>query len=65
MLHGEADQVVKFPIGQLSFAAIQEARPQEHSARASFKSYRGMGHSSSEQEMADVAQWMATILGKE
>lgn len=36
MAHGEADQVVKFQMGQISFKAIQDVRP-EH---LTFKSYK-------------------------
>jgi predicted esterase len=59
MAHGEADQVVSFAIGQKSFKAIQAARPDN----LTFKSYRGVGHHSSEEEMRDVASWMKKILG--
>lgn len=61
MAHGEADQVVRFSIGQSSFQAITEARGS--SDHLQFKSYKGVGHSSSDEMIKDVTEWMQKVLG--
>jgi predicted esterase len=49
MLHGEADQVVRLQFGERSHKAIQTARGKDN---LQWKTYRGMGHHSCEEEMA-------------
>lgn len=47
--HGDEDAVVPFPFGQLTSKIIKQS-----SLESQFKSYRGMQHSSCEEEMGDV-----------
>jgi predicted esterase len=65
MCHGTADQVVRFEWGQKTYNGIKDllreklGREPEH---VQFKSYSGMGHSGSPQELRDVAQFIKQCL---
>ena len=56
--HGEADPMVPFTYGKMS-ADLIKAFP---SANYDFKTYPGLGHSSSPQEMMDVKEWLQKVL---
>jgi predicted esterase len=56
MLHGEADQVVQHAWGKMSHTGLVGHRGAENTE---FKSYRGMGHSSSNEEIEDLFTWFA------
>lgn len=60
MAHGDVDQVVRYSVGQRSYQAVKEARGGDQ--HLEFKTYRGVGHHSSEEEMRDVADWLAKIV---
>jgi len=51
--HGETDPLVKFSFGKLTAEAISKFNKNHV-----FKSYQGMGHSSCEQEMSDVRDFI-------
>lgn len=55
--HGDDDQVVPFQFGQLTSKVIKQT-----SLDAVFKSYSGMGHSSCEQEMNDVKNFISQVV---
>ena len=55
--HGEADQVVPFQFGQLTSKIIKQT-----SLSSEFKSYRGMQHSSCEEEMGDVKNFIDSFV---
>lgn len=55
--HGDCDPVVPYKWGQLTSQKLREILP-----RHEFKSYKGMMHSSSEEEMRDVKQFIAQCL---
>ena len=58
LCHGDADQVVAFEHGQLSFAELRGA-----GADAEFKPYRSMGHEVCDEELQAVAAFLAARLG--
>jgi len=55
--HGDCDPVVPFKWGQLTSQLLRDILPNHE-----FKSYKGMMHSSSEEEMRDVKQFIAKCL---
>jgi len=55
--HGDCDPVVPYKWGQLTSQLLREILPNHE-----FKSYKGMMHSSSEEEMRDVKQFIAKCL---
>jgi len=55
--HGDCDPVVPFKWGQLTSQLLRDILPNHE-----FKSYKGMMHSSSEEEMKDVKQFIAKCL---
>jgi len=55
--HGDCDPVVPYKWGQLTSQKLREILPNHE-----FKSYKGMMHSSSEEEMRDVKQFLAQCL---
>lgn len=55
--HGDADQVVKFSYGTDSAAALKAA-----GLPVTFKTYGGMGHSACQEELSDVADFLAERL---
>eukprot|EP00051_Salpingoeca_urceolata_P009805 m.119153 g.119153 ORF g.119153 m.119153 type:complete len:279 (-) comp16454_c0_seq2:252-1088(-) len=57
MHHGQSDPVVPYAFGQLSHKLLQELGFQ-----ATLDSYAGLVHSSSPQEMANVAAWLKARL---
>jgi len=58
MCHGTADQVVHLTFGERSHKAIAAARPDN----VTFKTYKGMGHHSCEEELADLMQFLAKVI---
>ncbi|KAL1917478.1 uncharacterized protein VTP21DRAFT_3871 [Calcarisporiella thermophila] len=57
MCHGEADPVVQFAYGMNSHLRLKEL-----GYNVTFKSYRGMGHSSSPQELRDMVEFLKQVL---
>lgn len=58
MCHGTADPIVPFPSGQRSSELLRRGG----CANLRFKEYRGMEHSSSPEEFADVLQFLLSAL---
>lgn len=58
MCHGDADQVVAHRFGTASADALTAA-----GLPVTFKTYRGMGHSATPQELQDVADFLQARLG--
>jgi lysophospholipase-2 len=56
--HGDSDPVVAYQWGQLSSQFITTFNSDNYQ----FKTYAGLGHSSCPQEMADVKQWLQSLL---
>lgn len=56
--HGDSDPVVAYQWGQLSSQFITTFNSDNYQ----FKTYAGLGHSSCPQEMADVKQWLLSLL---
>lgn len=55
--HGDADPVVPCEFGEMSKSVLTS-----FCSKVEFKKYSGMAHSSSDQEMKDVMQWLNTVL---
>lgn len=55
--HGDIDPVVQFRIGQMTSSLLST-----FCSNHEFKTYRGLGHSSSPQEMNDVKEWLKKVL---
>ena len=55
--HGSADPVVPFQFGALTAKILSDA-----GLDAKFKSYSGMAHSSCEEEMLDMKNFIASFL---
>lgn len=58
--HGDCDPVVPYKWGQLTSTLLKSMGIAKHE----FKSYRGMTHTSSEEELADVRAFIAGISQK-
>lgn len=56
--HGEADPMVPFTFGKMSAELMKSFSSTNHE----FKTYPGLGHSSSEQEMLDIKEWIQKVL---
>ncbi|XP_028402361.1 acyl-protein thioesterase 2-like isoform X2 [Dendronephthya gigantea] len=56
--HGEADPMVPFSFGKMSSDLIKSLG----SSNNEFKTYPGLGHSSNEQEMSDIKEWISGVL---
>src|SRR5687767_9279698 len=57
MCHGDADVIVPFPYGKKSADMMKTFVP-----NIEFKTYSGMGHSSSSQEMRDAREFIRKVL---
>jgi len=57
--HGDEDPVVPFQFGQLTSKILKQT-----SLSSEFKSYSGMGHSSCEQEMKDVKEFIEKFVSE-
>lgn len=62
--HGADDPLVNYSFGQMSYKILSEARKKawELEPKIEFKTYKNLGHSSSEEEMRDVVQFIKTHL---
>ncbi|KAF0976248.1 hypothetical protein FDP41_004923 [Naegleria fowleri] len=60
--HGTADNVVKYEWGASSKKFVAESLLDGNESHYTFKTYQGMGHSSSLQEIRDLAEWLASVL---
>ena len=58
MFHGKDDQVVQHKWGKLSFDRLNELGY----LKADFNSYSNMGHSSSDEEISDLSDFLIKIL---
>ncbi|KAJ5249135.1 acyl-protein thioesterase 1 [Penicillium chermesinum] len=61
LAHGEDDEVVKFPLGQMSHKMMKELGVQN----VSFKSYPDLGHSADPQEIVDLEKFLEETLPSE
>ncbi|KAJ3033729.1 hypothetical protein HDV00_005879 [Rhizophlyctis rosea] len=57
MCHGDADEVVPYSWGQMSYDLVKSL-----GFKINFKSYRNMGHSSSDAELRDVSTFLKEVL---
>ncbi|KAI8998268.1 Phospholipase/carboxylesterase/thioesterase [Gaertneriomyces semiglobifer] len=57
MCHGDADEVVAYQWGKMSFEKIKEL-----GRNVEFKTYKGVGHSSDMQELRDLAKWLSDVV---
>lgn len=57
LCHGTSDEVVKFDFGKKTFEKLSDM-----GMNVDFKSYPGLGHSSSEKEMQDLKSFLVKIL---
>ena len=57
LCHGEADAMVGFPLAQQTLAFLTE-----NGVDATLRAYPGLGHGASEEELEDVAAWLARRL---
>ncbi|KNC99734.1 palmitoyl-(protein) hydrolase [Spizellomyces punctatus DAOM BR117] len=57
MCHGDADEVVAYQWGKMTYDKLKEL-----DRKVEFKTYRGMGHSSSNDEVKDVAEFLKELL---
>jgi len=55
--HGDIDPVVNFTLGQMTADVLSS-----FCSNLEFKTYQGLGHSSSPQEMNDVKEWLKKVL---
>ncbi|KAJ3332519.1 hypothetical protein HDU76_013957 [Blyttiomyces sp. JEL0837] len=60
MGHGDSDEVVEYEWGKLSADRLKEM-----GREVTFKTYRGMGHSSSEAELRDITAFLKQVLPDE
>eukprot|EP00695_Tsukubamonas_globosa_P000343 TRINITY_DN1250_c0_g1_i1.p1 TRINITY_DN1250_c0_g1~~TRINITY_DN1250_c0_g1_i1.p1 ORF type:complete len:221 (+),score=55.21 TRINITY_DN1250_c0_g1_i1:60-722(+) len=58
MCHGDADPVVRYAWGQLSFNSLKEWGL----SHTDFKTYAGMPHSACPKEIADITVWLKAVL---
>ncbi|KAI8820646.1 Phospholipase/carboxylesterase/thioesterase [Fimicolochytrium jonesii] len=58
MCHGDQDETVPYKWGKLSYEKIVELGKKVEA----FKTYKGMGHSSSSEEVSDVAEFLTKVL---
>lgn len=61
MCHGEMDPVVRFEWGKLTKEVLESCG----SRNIQFKAYRHLEHSSSEEEIRDVENWLRIVLPNE
>lgn len=59
MCHGEADEIVPFLYGKMSYELIKTVH-----TNISLKSYPGMGHTSSMAEMFDIMMYLSQRLNE-
>lgn len=55
--HGDCDPIIPFRMGQLSASLLKQLMPKH-----TFKTYKGLMHSSSEAEMQDLKEFILTCL---
>lgn len=58
--HGDCDPVVPYKVGQLTSTLLKSMSITDHE----FKTYRGLGHSSSDDELTDVGKFLTDRLQK-
>ena len=56
--HGKVDPVVQYTWGYLSYQLLCQFREK---SSIEFKSYEGLGHSSSQEELIDIEKWIEKI----
>ncbi|KAG2381283.1 hypothetical protein C9374_006272 [Naegleria lovaniensis] len=61
--HGTSDNVVKYEWGASSKKFVVESLLEGNESHYTFKTYTGMGHSSSLQEIKDLAEWLISVFG--
>ena len=59
MYHGDADEVVAHEWGQLTYNKIKELGRE---GVRGFRTYKGMGHSSSREEVEDLCGFLKEVL---
>ncbi|KAK9895164.1 Phospholipase/carboxylesterase [Cystobasidium minutum MCA 4210] len=62
MAHGTVDQVLQYAWGEMSYKFLKE---QLDMPNVEFHTYKGMGHSATEEEFHDLAKWLKGIIPAE